>query len=259
MEVTNDSKSYQIPKISKKAHTEKTECDRARLGAKEWFLTPLQGMSRYPTDAELMTFTNGRPLEKLTDEECNAAYENCMRYIERRELESNWDYLCPPEYQNTIPERLPNRAKFEEVQKWQYGSTGLLLVGPTRSGKTRSIWTLMKRLHFNERRRIMALCPMDLKLQVAAAWRDPETAKDLVWRVRKSDVLFLDDLDTVKFTEAVEETVYDAFEFRPTHGKPVIATLNLTGRELAARMNANARGAKIVERMRESCRVINFR
>ena len=42
------------------------------------------------------------------------------------------------------------------------------------------------------------------------------------------------------------------------HRKPVIATVNRTGRELAARMNANGRGAKIVERMREYCQVINF-
>jgi hypothetical protein len=42
------------------------------------------------------------------------------------------------------------------------------------------------------------------------------------------------------------------------HEKPVIGTVNRTGRELAARMNANGRGAKIVERMRESCQVINF-
>ena len=95
---------------------------------------------------------------------------------------------------------------------------------------------------------------MDLKLGVANAWRDTETAEDFVDELRYVDVLFFDDLDTVKFTE----TIYDAFEFRPTHAKPVVATLNQSGRQLAARMNTNGRGAKIVERMREYCHVINF-
>jgi DNA replication protein DnaC len=215
-------------------------------------------MRRQPTNAELMSFTNGQSLENMTPEQCEKAYHECVRELERRDREFDWDHLCPPKYRNTILEQLPKRAKFEEVQKWQYGPMGLLLVGPTRSGKTRSVWKLLHRLHFDERREIIAFAPMDLKLAVASAWKDTETTEDWTFRLRNCDVLFFDDLDTIKFTEAVEETIYDAFEFRPTHGKPVIATVNLAGRELAARMNANGRGAKIVERMREYCLVINF-
>jgi DNA replication protein DnaC len=99
---------------------------------------------------------------------------------------------------------------------------------------------------------------MDFKLAVAKAWADPDEAQNWIGRLRWVEILFFDDLDTIKFTEAVEETVYDAFEYRPTHGKPVIATVNRSGRELAGRMNANGRGAKIVERMRDYCQVINF-
>jgi DNA replication protein DnaC len=204
-----------------------------------------------------MRFTNGQ-FDNLTDEEQEKAIVECTEALERRDLEFSWEDLCPPEYRNTIADRLPNPVKFGEVQKWQYGPMGLLLVGPTRRGKTRSVWKLLKRLHFDERRKIIAFAPMDLKLALANAWRDTEMAEDFIFRLRNIDVLFFDDLDTIKFTEAVEETIYDAFEFRPTHGNPVIATVNRTGRELAARMNANGRGAKIVERMREYCQVINF-
>jgi DNA replication protein DnaC len=210
------------------------------------------------TYADLMEFTDGR-WEIMTDEECDRAYVACARQLERRRLESSWKNLCPPGYRNTISEQLPNVAKFEEVQKWQYGPTGLLVVGPTRRGKTRSVWKLLERLHLDERRKIIAFTPMDLKLAVMSAWQEVETAEDLLFDLHSADVLFFDDLDTVKFTEAVEETIYDAFEFRPTHEKPVIATVNRTGRELAARMNANGRGAKIVERMREYCQIVNFK
>src|SRR5262249_14049897 len=214
-------------------------------------------MPREPLWSDLLRFTNGR-FESMTDDERAKAYHDCVLALERHDLEFRWNHLCAPEYQNTNAEQLPNKAKFEEVQRWQFGPMGLLVVGPTRSGKTRSIWKLLQRLHFDERREIIAYSPMDLKLEVASAWKDTETAEEWIFTLRTVPFLFVDDLDTVKFTEAVEETVYDAFEFRPTHRKPVIATVNATGSELAARMNANGRGAKIVERMRESCHVINF-
>jgi DNA replication protein DnaC len=210
-----------------------------------------------PSYEELMAFTDGK-FETMTQEVQKKVYDECVRLLERRRLELSWKYLCPPGYRNTIPEQLPKLPKFEEVQKWKYGPTGLLLVGPTRRGKTRSVWKLLERLHFDERLRIIAFTPMDLKLKVASAWQEPAAAEDWIYDLRLVEVLFLDDLDTVKFTEAVEETIYDVFEWRPTHGKPVIATVNRTGPELAARMNASGRGAKIVERMREYCHVINF-
>jgi hypothetical protein len=210
-----------------------------------------------PTWSEILNFTNNK-FDDMTPEEQKKALRDCAREIELRALESAWEHLCPPAYRNTVPEQLPKPEKYEEVQKWEYGPTGLLLIGPTRRGKTRAAWMLLKRLHFEERLRIKAFRPMDLKLKVANAWRDPEEAEEWIWRLRRTDVLFLDDLDTVKFTEAVEETIYDLFEFRPTHGKPVMVTVNVTGRKLAARMNASGRGAKIVERMREFCHVVNF-
>jgi DNA replication protein DnaC len=138
-------------------------------------------------------------------------------------------------------------------------SEGLLLIGPSRSGKTRAVWALLKRLHFQEERKIVALGPKDLKAAVANEWRDRDDDEpDLTSRLRHAGLLFLDDLDTIKFTEAVEETVYDTFEYRLAHGRPVILTLNQSGPELAGRMSTEARGEKIIGRMRESCRVINF-
>jgi DNA replication protein DnaC len=206
---------------------------------------------------ELMRFTNGKwdsiPIDKREEVE-----RACRRkLIEECQL-LEWRSLCPPEYRDTCPERLPNIEKFKQAQNWRYGPKGLVLLGPTRRGKTRAAWGLLQRLFVEERRSIIAFNPMDLKLAVAKVWQDPEEAESWIGRLRRVQVLFIDDLDTVKFTEAVEETVYDIFESRPTHRRPVIVTVNRSGRELAARMNTNGRGAKIVERMRESCEVINF-
>jgi DNA replication protein DnaC len=210
-----------------------------------------------PSYHDLMAFTDGK-FESMTYEQRVKARDEYVYLSDRRSRERSWEFRCPPAYRNTIPEQVPNLRKFKEVQDWKYGETGLLLVGPTRRGKTRAAWMLLKRLYLEEERSFEAFQPMDLKLKVATAWCDPGEADNWVWEIRHTDVLFLDDLDTIKFTETVEETIYDLFEFRPIHGKPVIVTVNVTGRKLAERMNASGRGAKIVERMRESCHVVNF-
>lgn len=201
----------------------------------------------------------------MTENELDVAWEQCEKALEQREKElkqraraSAWKQLCPPLYRDTIVDRLPCKDEFEEVQKWwSHNPVGLIVLGASRRGKTRSVWKLLERLHF-EGKQIIAFTPMMLKLQVAKAWQDPETAEKWIHGLHRADMLFFDDLDTVKFTEAVEETIYDVFEYRPTHNKPVIVTLNQTGAQLARRMNANGRGVKIVERMREFCQVINF-
>lgn len=220
-------------------------------------------MEQGPSDDDLIEFTTGKWWTMTSDERRCAIDQliaqlpefRAKQALERRRLA--WQRLCPPAYRDTSIACLPNVDKFQEVQRWQYGPRGLILIGPPRSGKTRSAWKLLERLH-SERRKIVPLTPMDLKLQVARAWQDIETVEDWIDGLRQVEVLFLDDLDTVKFTEAVEETIYDLFEYRPVHRRPVICTLNLTGAELAARMDAKGRGAKIVERMREYCDVINF-
>jgi DNA replication protein DnaC len=221
-------------------------------------------MNIEPDSYDLIQFTKGK-FETMSRNEQNQAIAACKLHLEdvrRREQEREhrraWEKLCPLEYRNSSRERLPNLEKFDQVQTWQYGPKGLVLLGPTRRGKTRAAWSLLKRLHFDERRSITAFNPMDLKLAVAKTWQDPEEAESWIGGLRGVQVLFIDDLDTIKFTEAVEETIYDIFESRPMDRSPVIVTVNRSGRELAARMNTNGRGAKIVERIRESCEVIDF-
>jgi DNA replication protein DnaC len=212
---------------------------------------------------DLRRFTDGK-CDTMTEDELAVAWDQCEKAFEQHEkelkhraIETAWKRLCPPLYRATVLEELPSKDKFEEVQEWKYGRVGLIVLGSSRTGKTRSVWKLLERLHF-EGKEIIAFTPMMLKLAVATVWQDTETAEDWICSLHRADVLFFDDLDTVKFTKAVEETIYDVFEHRPTHGKPVIATVNQSGVQLARRMNATGRGVKIVERMREFCQVINF-
>ena len=105
----------------------------------------------------LMAFTEGK-FEIMSQEERWKVRDEYIRLAQRRRVERSWEELCPPGYRNTIPEQLPKLPKFEEIQKWKYGPMGLLLVGPTRRGKTRSVWKLLERLHFEGRNILAAAC-----------------------------------------------------------------------------------------------------
>ncbi len=206
---------------------------------------------------ELISFVGPDRWRSISSEEQYNAIRECRARVELEDRKRQWASLCPPAYRRTAPEQLPDVAKYAEVQRWTFGAQGLLVIGGTRLGKTRSVWRLLERLHFEERRTIVALSPMALKAAVADAFRSGD-AEDWLQSIRKVDVLFLDDLDTIKLTEAVEEVIYEIFEYRPSHDKPVIVTINQCGSQLGERMSTLERGQKIVERMREACSVVNF-
>ena len=148
---------------------------------------------------------------------------------------------------------------------WKFGERGLLLVGETGTGKTRSAWKLLERLYLSEERSLRALDAAGMQLGVAREWGKPDTTERWVEKLCAVDVLFLDDLDKVKFTEAAALAIYTIFERRPAHGRPIIATLNQRGDDLTSRLTVNergeqfpGRGAAIVRRMREFCELVEF-
>ena len=71
-----------------------------------------------------------------------------------KEASHRWAKICPPLYAATDPARLPQES-LRRVMAWQFGPRGLVIHGPTGTGKTRAAFLLLRRLH-DERRRIVA-------------------------------------------------------------------------------------------------------
>src|SRR5262245_37532185 len=40
---------------------------------------------------------------------------------------AGWDRICPPEFQLTLPHKLPFPSKLQRVMNWQFGAKGLIL------------------------------------------------------------------------------------------------------------------------------------
>lgn len=172
----------------------------------------------------------------------------------RLEREMTWLRICPPLYRDTDAARLP-QDPLKQVLDWQYGAKGLLLLGKTGTGKTRSAWLKLGQLN-SEGRTIRAFDCLGFAHKCSEMFRN---GRGETWTadIARADVLFLDDFDKAPMTERFEAELFGIVERRTAHQRPIIVTTNATGDSLAARASAE-RGAALVRRLRDFCMPVVF-
>lgn len=195
-----------------------------------------------------------REYEAAERERSEAAAEQ-LAQLERERSEAAWLKSFPPLYRQTDPVRLPLQEQFRRVMAWQYGPRGLILGGPTGTGKTRTAWLLLQRLH-NEGRQIVAFDALGFSHEVSARFGDG-SGESWADGVARADVVFLDDLGKAKLTERVESELFGLIERRTANLLPIIATMNATGAGLAAK-TTDDRGEPLLRRLREFCEAVSF-
>jgi DNA replication protein DnaC len=171
------------------------------------------------------------------------------------ELREQWKGICPPLYRDTDPMRLPE-VPLQTVLAWRYGSQGLLVHGDTGRGKTRAVFQLLRRLHFDEGRKIIRFGANDFGAECSKRFFDGDGSAWIAGLV-KADVLFLDDLGKDRFTDRVESALFGLVEGRMSNLRPIIVTTNFFGDALASKMTGD-RGQPLVRRLRESCQDVAF-
>jgi len=156
-----------------------------------------------------------------------------------------------------LPANMPMEA-WEAVQAWVPGANkdkpGLLLAGPNRIGKTRSVYVRLGQLHA-ENYAILAYTGAEFSLRCAEAHGNKNGT---AWEKRlcEVEVLFIDDLDKARFTDCVGTSLYDIIETRTSWRRPIITTMNVKGDGLSDRVGHT--GGAIVGRLRDFCQVANF-
>lgn len=179
---------------------------------------------------------------------------------------AQWNLTCPEEYRKPWDWKLlPKdhiRAEYQKVFDWQFGSTGLFVVGPTGYAKTRAVYVLLARLVREERRTVELISGVKFAIEAGAALGDPANTMAWIREKQKVPVLVIDDF-AKRWTPGTEDAFFEILDGRTAKGRPIILTCNYNGEAL--KKVSSSRGeaaiardmmAPILRRLRDYCSVI---
>src|SRR5262249_9172509 len=136
-----------------------------------------------------------------------------------------WRVICPPGFLDSDPGRLPQPEKLKDALEWRYGPQGLLLHGPTGSGKSRVAWLVLKR-EWEAGRTVASL---DSLSGLTYASKYSESAQEVgrwIDRLCGIDLLLLDDVFKAKLTDSFEGSLFAVINRRTERKLPLLVTLN---------------------------------
>lgn len=189
---------------------------------------------------------------------CIAQREQESRSIasfERRKgLVARWNKACPPIFLETSFDLIPFAEKVGALNAIAEGHS-VMLIGPTRRGKTRLAWEACRPV-FMSGKQVMIFTHIGLSTEIREqADKGPNWLSTLVHRLKGCDLLFLDDFGKAKMVGADgvgmqnEEALFDVLDCRVSQKKQTIITANDVGHTLESRMSE--RGVPLVARLRE--------
>lgn len=163
---------------------------------------------------------------------------------------------CPRLYQDTDANRLLPPA--DEVLALEYPTDGkgVLLYGPTRTGKTRTAY-LLARKWFIPRDWAMAAFNGGSFARAVADEYGNGNAGGFHAMLNALPILLLDDAFKARLTPAVQDALYSVVEDRMAAMRPTILTMNSGTEDVEAAMATDLAGPMIA-RLRESCRAFEF-
>lgn len=192
--------------------------------------------------------------------ECLQSIEDKTQISERmtkakRERERKWNEICPHDcpYAQTDISLLPCRKQTETALAWQPGRKGLVLFGPTRRGKTRTLYLLLKQ-HYLRGSSVRVFGPAEWGGCLADR-QHKFTAEAWCADLLRYDIVAFDDFGKQKLSPKAEGEWFGVFEARIKAKKPTLFTMNHNGNDLTKELKY---GKEIVARMREFCTTIYF-
>lgn len=170
---------------------------------------------------------------------------------EKTEAELNqerWESITPKLFHDTTEEKLPLSGAAGKVLGWIYGPRGMMLHGPTDTGKTRAVFLLLKRI-INQGWRPAAFSVNGFGRECAHAFSNRQ-GKEWFSTISKVNLLFIDDFGKDNMTASVRSNMFAMIDARITKCLPTILTTNLDGAMLGKLMS-NDRAQPMLRRLRD--------
>lgn len=164
-----------------------------------------------------------------------------------------WLAMCPPRFMDTQMDKLPLLDRTERALRWtrNQNGAGLNLWGHPSTGKTRSLFLILRREHFGGLSvKVFTAGQFERELERRAYKRAPFIAA-----LCRVDLLAFDDFDKMNLTREMEKSFFAILDRRMADKRPVLLTHNSTASELEYRFRY---GEPMVRRIRDFCHSVHF-
>lgn len=204
----------------------------------------------------------------LIEQKCNACYDEDYRnreiqiekeknLAERSRRRRHYMDICPKSFLKTKRKNLPgNQDTIIKILGWNR-KNGLLIYGPTGTGKTRTCWLLIKELIIDRGFRCFYFRATDLARKIESSSYADGNHNHLIGGLIDAECLIIDDLFKQKMTERQTIDLFDIIDGRMQNGSPSIFTTNETGETLLSKNNPSLINP-ILRRLRDYCTKIRL-
>lgn len=177
---------------------------------------------------------------------------------EQRERRGKFLERCPKQYVVSDLTRF-NKKAVETVMGWKMSITGLLLYGYTGTGKTRTVWQLIKRLMVDDNVFPTYVKATELSTELFDTYTGSQNSTAAVVNKYKfSRLLIIDDFGKEPLSPRYLSLLYDIIDGRREMGKPMIITTNLNRPQIIERIADETISKPLILRIDECCEGVVF-
>jgi len=163
----------------------------------------------------------------------------------------------PKLYLDTDPNRLPYAQRYA-VENWSKAKgRGLWLVGDTRTGKTRTLCLLLKKL-IDEGESVRVFFHGAFGDDLMEVMRSERSYKKWKREIATAPILAIDDLFANKLTERAESSLFEILDERIAYDRPTFVTTQVAKQDAAKVFHSKTRHLAFFARIKEFFDVHKF-